>query len=90
MSFKAKGKEKTKLRSPARIFTRCFSSGSAAAEHESPQAFFFFPLQPSVPQEAELGSKRFSSAGSERERRSITCSRELRCWPYRTRSHPAS
>lgn len=55
---------------------RC-SSGSAAAEHEFPQAFcFFLPLQPSVPQVS-----RFSFMGSEWVQCSITCRRELRCCP---------
>lgn len=52
-------------------------------------SFSFLSLSRCKPQEAMRGSKRFTLIGSEQVQCSITCSRDLRCRPNRTRSHPA-
>lgn len=54
----------------------------------SHRLFFFSSLHPGLPQEAEPGALVF--IGSKWAHCSITCSRELRFWPNRNRSYPAS
>lgn len=91
LSVLCKGEENTKAEVSAEqwIFTHTAAVPPAPLQPSTnPHRLFFFPL--CNPQEAKQCSKRFSFIGSERVQCSITCSRDLRCCPNQTRSHPAS